>query len=174
MADTTAITIVSVVTAGVIGPGLTALATGRGQRRRFKHERFLHDRDDLRARFDDVATELDALGRDVRIVFNELVSNGPTSHQLSKFLHSGFSQFRRTNHAVARLSLRLDAEGEPVQRAIGSCAMFLRVLELTKAQVAVPDFRQFDSHELAVTLETAERGAVRFLAAGREVLTSGD
>jgi len=50
--DGTAITIVSVFVAGVIGPGITAWAAAQAQRRRFAHERELHDLDDLRRELD--------------------------------------------------------------------------------------------------------------------------
>lgn len=59
MSDATIITIVSVLIAGVAGPGITAWATTHGQRRRFGHERAMHDLDATRHAVDSLMEALD-------------------------------------------------------------------------------------------------------------------
>jgi hypothetical protein len=58
VADSTVVTVVAVLVAGVAGPGITAWATTRGQARKFRHERAASDTAEVRRLLDDTGGAL--------------------------------------------------------------------------------------------------------------------
>lgn len=63
MGDTTVISVVAIVVAGIGGPAITSMATTRGQRRKFGHERALHDIDEVRRLLDETGAALNEVIR---------------------------------------------------------------------------------------------------------------
>ena len=103
------VTVVSVFVAGVLGPTITVRAAARAQAARLKHERTLHDLDDLRAELDRVA---DALGHLIRAL-SALFAVADDSERWEQRKMELRKQSGLMYERAARLKLRVD-EGSDV------------------------------------------------------------
>jgi len=108
MDDSTIIAVVAIVTTGVTtgiaGPAITSWATTRGQKRKFKHERYLRDSAELRDLVDETAVALDELVR-----FTELgnVLKGSTDNDRStQYVTDLQSRIETFERWATRLTIR--------------------------------------------------------------------
>lgn len=130
MSDTTLISITAVLVAGVAGPGITALATTRGQGKKFKHERKFRDLEEIRQLIDETGTALNE-------VIRECSNFGPMVHQLgigqaSSAVLTELEQKLEEFEAVsARLRIRAGLASEIAE----VCGRLIEAVELLQAQV---------------------------------------
>lgn len=171
MADTTAITITAVVVAGVVGPAITAMATGRGQKRLFRHERQLRDREDLRAQIDHLAGELNAMARAVSRAHSTFTQVGPASEVLVEPVVEAYRRMHDTNVATARVGLRLDLGTPPLSTARAAAEGFGRVLDTIDLARAIHRLPQdFSAGALTDQLEQGRSDLLRFIDEARAVV----
>jgi hypothetical protein len=115
-------TIVAIVVAGVVGPGLGYFAAARSDRRRFRHERELGASDDLRRMLDDVEASLDelrAVCAGLRIEASQDLGNHA---KLSPEVRAAADASQRCHALVARLSMRPHADEELTRHAYAAAS----------------------------------------------------
>lgn len=173
MADSTAIAIVSVSVAGlaaIVGPAITALATGRGQRRQFEHELALHDRDELRERLERVAEILDELARIAGKQLYELELHGPAPERMDEAI-AARRKLAEANGPLARLGLHLDREGAIVTAAQDSVIDFAEVIDTVALQIAMGGYQEgFSLDTMYERHEAGQAAVLRFLDAAQEAM----
>ena len=118
MTDSTIVAVVAIVTTGIVtgiaGPAITALATSRGQKRKFHQERFLRDSDEIRRHLDSTLGALDSLVRCLTGLGSLVTSLGigAASSQLLDELEREAESF---NQRLARLTIRVGPDTELIR-----------------------------------------------------------
>jgi len=166
MSDTTLVSIVAIVVAGVGGPVITSWATTRGQGRKFRHERSVRDIDEVRRLVDETGTGLNEVIRhcaSVGSMVHELGIGRASSAVLGE-LEGKVEDFEATS---ARLRIRTGPDSEIAD----VCADLVDAVESIEGQLTYIGMliRLLDS-ERAGEAEQKNRSD-RFQAAIDELLT---
>lgn len=130
MSDTTLISVVAIVVAGVGGPAITSWATTRGQGRKFRHERAVRDTDEVRRLVDETGAALNEVIRhcaSVGSMVHELGIGRASSAVLGE-LEEKVEDFEATS---ARLRIRTGPESEVAD----VCAELVDAVERLEGQL---------------------------------------
>jgi hypothetical protein len=125
--------IIGIIVAGVVGPALGYLAGWWSDRSRFRHERTLNATDDLIARIDEVAGNLEALGATCATMRQVVLVVGGDTERVPPVLEPAEDAYQVARASIARLGMRPHSGDELPEAATAASKRMMNAIEIVRA-----------------------------------------